>query len=230
MDTGNSDQKSVGRRNGMRRPTDAHQAFSLIELLVVIAIMAVLVALLFPVFMTVRGKVRQTVCLSNLRQIGQSVSMYTQDYDGLYPYAVDLQDRNWPYLWDKYPEFRQAIPTLPFIQEVLQPYAKSSRIFHCPADLGFDVDDLTGLPFDARPSAFARGGSSYFYHTVIAALHVTDSSFMHPAEISIMFDATGQWHGDPLTHTLNYNIVFGDGHAKNLTRPQFDAAFHSSFQ
>ena len=229
MDTNRTEQEPAGTKNRTRSGYHPSRAFSLVEILVVIAIISTLAALLFPVFTAVRGKGRQTICLSNLRQIGQSVAMYTQDYDGLYPYAVDLQDKSWPYLWDKYPGFRMAIPMLPFVQQVLQPYAKSGQIFLCPADVGFDADDLTGLPFDARPSAFARGGSSYYYHTVIAALHVTESSFAHPSEISIMFDATGGWHGDPVARMLRYNVVFADGHAKNLTRAQFDVAFHSPF-
>ena len=61
------------------------RGFTLIELLVVIAIIAILAAILFPVFAQARESARQTTCLSNCKQIGISMAMYIQDYDGSYP-------------------------------------------------------------------------------------------------------------------------------------------------
>src|SRR5215212_2945094 len=87
--------------------------FTLIELLVVIAIISLLAALLFPVFASARGKARETVCLSNMRQAGLAISMYAQDYDGLYPYAVDPADRDTPQIWNSIPAFKAQIPFLP---------------------------------------------------------------------------------------------------------------------
>src|SRR5690348_7030313 len=63
----------------------ARSGFTLIELLVVIAIIAILAAILFPVFALAREKARQSVCLSNFKQIGTGVMMYVQDYDDTYP-------------------------------------------------------------------------------------------------------------------------------------------------
>jgi prepilin-type N-terminal cleavage/methylation domain-containing protein/prepilin-type processing-associated H-X9-DG protein len=88
--------------------------FTLIELLVVIAIIAILAAILFPVFAQARERARATTCLSNMKQLGTAVTMYTQDYDGAYPLA-------W-YPGDDY-GFDCA----------LQPYVKNLQVFACPS-------------------------------------------------------------------------------------------------
>jgi prepilin-type N-terminal cleavage/methylation domain-containing protein len=77
------------RRRGFTRIVDEGKprtnGFTLIELLVVIAIIAILAAILFPVFAHARAKARQTACLSNMKQLGTGLMMYAQDYDETLP-------------------------------------------------------------------------------------------------------------------------------------------------
>src|SRR5262249_50057033 len=76
---------SLEERRSTRMCYSGKRAFTLIELLVVIAIIAILAAILFPVFAHAREKARVISCLSNMKQIGTAIYMYTQDYDELYP-------------------------------------------------------------------------------------------------------------------------------------------------
>jgi len=93
------------------------EGFTLIELLVVIAIIAILAAILFPVFAQAREKARSTSCLSNQKQISLAFGMYKQDYDETYPPAVDLVSGTW---WE----------------QAVTPYIKSGNvggILTCPS-------------------------------------------------------------------------------------------------
>jgi prepilin-type N-terminal cleavage/methylation domain-containing protein/prepilin-type processing-associated H-X9-DG protein len=92
------------------------RAFTLIELLVVVAIIAILAAILFPVFAQAREKARQAGCLSNLKQIGAAAQMYAQDYEERLP-GTELGEGEGEYYW----------------LEMLSPYTKNREIFHCPS-------------------------------------------------------------------------------------------------
>jgi len=102
-------------------PPPARRGFTLIELLVVIAIIAILAAILFPVFAHAREKARQTSCLSNLRQLATGMAMYAEDSDGLYPPVVARPSRQ---MKNYYQMSWMAL---------LEPYTKNLGIFICPS-------------------------------------------------------------------------------------------------
>ncbi|HZG47689.1 MAG TPA: DUF1559 domain-containing protein, partial [Allosphingosinicella sp.] len=101
-------------------------AFTLIELLVVIAIIAILAAILFPVFAQAREKARQTACLSNLKQIGTGLMMYVQDYDETLPPTRQMRGGTTPCTGDAIPGSQWNM--------LIQPYLKNQQIFACPSD------------------------------------------------------------------------------------------------
>jgi prepilin-type N-terminal cleavage/methylation domain-containing protein/prepilin-type processing-associated H-X9-DG protein len=111
------------------------KGFTLIELLVVIAIIAILAAILFPVFAQAREKARQTSCLSNLKQMGLGLTMYSQDYDEqLVPAwmgAAFPGDTRW--------------------MDVIQPYVKNVQLFTCPSS------DTNYTPVPAGSNVNAAG-------------------------------------------------------------------------
>lgn len=122
------------------------KAFTLIELLVVIAIIAILAAILFPVFARARENARRTSCQSNMKQMGLAYIQYTQDYDELQPLiSTGFTAGGAP---------RQA----PWAQ-LLQPYTKSTQLFSCPSDSGTAVHRGMGTPplsYDPRQNGFVQ--------------------------------------------------------------------------
>jgi prepilin-type N-terminal cleavage/methylation domain-containing protein/prepilin-type processing-associated H-X9-DG protein len=109
-----------------------NRAFTLIELLVVIAIIAILAAILFPVFAQAREKARQAACMSNLRQIGMAFDMYMQDYDGLLPDRRDLKD-SLPGGFRPWKTWPPTDPRGAWAAIVLEPYTKNNQIWVCPS-------------------------------------------------------------------------------------------------
>ena len=110
-------------------------AFTLIELLVVIAIIAILSAILFPVFAQAREKARQAACMSNLRQIGMGFAMYIQDNDELLPDRRDLKN-SLPLGWKPWTSWPTSDPRAGWALVVLDPYIKNNAIWLCPSIAG----------------------------------------------------------------------------------------------
>ena len=99
----------------------SRRGFTLIELLVVIAIIAILAAILFPVFARAREKARQTSCLSNLKQLSLGLLMYAQDYDETTPHRrISGEGCAGTLVWQW--------------QHLVYPYVKNEQVFMCPSD------------------------------------------------------------------------------------------------
>jgi prepilin-type N-terminal cleavage/methylation domain-containing protein/prepilin-type processing-associated H-X9-DG protein len=119
--------------------TGRARGFTLIELLVVIAIIAILAAILFPVFAQARDKARQTSCLSNMKQIGNAVHMYVQDYDEMMPTF---------YLW----YYGAGAGTRAFgMYEGMAPYVKNESVYVCPSFRFDSTSYRTDMP---NPTGF----------------------------------------------------------------------------
>ena len=146
--------------------------FTLIELLVVIAIIAILAAILFPVFAQAREKARQASCISNTKQVGLATLMYSQDYDELYPPAFGYYPAGIGWMWN----YTGAVPyNAPcangvcgpswtngmsgFWANVIQPYEKNYQVLLCPsaAPLTAGYASVAGAPAAAKTSLAYNG-------------------------------------------------------------------------
>ncbi|BCM93755.1 hypothetical protein IAD21_05646 [Abditibacteriota bacterium] len=218
----------------MRTKTNNHAAFTLIELLVVIAIIAILAAILFPVFARARENARKASCMSNLKQIGLAFMQYTQDYDEYYPltfhrtgadannYQYNNNETGWA--WD------------------IQPYVKSTQIFKCPSDT------VPGTwPSGPLVQQATVGASHYAYNRNVgfkdaiannqvsvqqAALGYVSNTVLlfHFPSVGTGGSTTGACIGTPavrasmnsgttgraLLHMEGNNYAFADGHVKWL--------------
>jgi len=207
------------------RPGPYRRGFTLIELLVVIAIIAILAAILFPVFARAREKARATTCISNLKQLGLAMSMYCSDYDGLFPWGVDPADKFCPQIWNGYPQFQAAIPTMPFLHGVVDPYVRNSNIWHCPSDTGYDTLEDSGLPLPGTPTAYEAFKTSYMWRTEICFRLSTQDSLPDPVWVNVLFDGHGKWHGGMAHHRRRWNVLFGDLHVKSVDRTGWEKAW-----
>jgi general secretion pathway protein G len=220
----------------MTRASAKRLGFTLLEILIVIAIIGLLAAILFPVFASAREAARKSACLSNLRQLGQAMSMYTQDYDK-YPHALDAADKYAPQMWHN-----QAVANgfdlsaIPLLTDALDAYVKNPQLWRCPSDSGFEYPD--GIPWQlgnkvtlvgepTKPTCFLKYGSSYFYRTELMFRHLSEDPLPKPAEINVLFDAYGAWHVPRLSlqKDKRYNVLFADGHVKNVNDQVMQAAW-----
>jgi prepilin-type N-terminal cleavage/methylation domain-containing protein/prepilin-type processing-associated H-X9-DG protein len=215
-------------------------AFTLIELLVVIAIIAILAAILFPVFARARENARRASCQSNLKQIGIGIMMYVQDYDEKMPFNYNYRDS-------------PSNTTLVRWQDIIQPYVKSYQVIVCPsytAGTTYTFGRNTARFTSEFPNAPAALPYSYGANTVgsgtapagfIAsppmlngAPSVSQAAIDEPATTILVSDASSldveKWdytdfgaapRVDMKRHLDGSNFLFCDGHVKwmNHTQP-----------
>jgi prepilin-type N-terminal cleavage/methylation domain-containing protein/prepilin-type processing-associated H-X9-DG protein len=198
------------------------RGFTLIELLVVIAIIAILAAILFPVFAKAREKARQSSCLSNVKQIVLGLLMYAQDYDETLPMArIYSTQGGVSYGW----------------YDCITPYVKNTQIFKCPSHRNSSTTGWTkhsyGVPAynvmstaDWNPPG-ARGCSLGGIDSPSEALLLTDAGYDDNAQgIDLIYSLKWQAYPSPYAgfthcgipvpgrHNGGNNVGFCDGHSK----------------
>src|SRR5712692_4620315 len=148
---------------------DRKLGFTLIELLVVIAIIAIIAAILFPVFARVREKGRQTVCLSNLKQIRAAAMLYMQDYDDTFPFVLNwsgnaVGEANYGD-GNKWPAVRGVTGAEPQFRlvTVVSPYVRNENVWYCPSvGPNFVWSFLNGAGFPSGAAMWDQG-TTYGY-------------------------------------------------------------------
>ena len=200
----------------VRRPRE--RGFTLIELLVVIAIIAILAAILFPVFARARENARKSNCQSNLKQIGTAVMMYAQDYE-----------ETMPVRWNGKIDWQQAI----------DPYVKNTGVRICPStkdySYGYNQDFISGkamaqiaapadtlLACDVGKVNRSDGSVSYDGHVNRPSLWGAGGPTPPADEINGLPGSDPAYYQRPRPiHTDGCNVVWCDGHVKWMKTNQF---------
>ncbi|MBD3291677.1 MAG: DUF1559 domain-containing protein [Armatimonadia bacterium] len=205
------------------------RGFTLIELLVVIAIIAILAAMLFPVFSRAREAARKSACLSNLKQIGLASMMYMQDYDGYFPrddHICNPHDR---------------------LVGQLMPYMKNVQILYCPSARSMGVEQIVEseanvaagnisyyyFSFDGLPSTAPPAGPPDHVGWVDRFFYAQRLGFgNNPRILTSMSDTdmwvASDWFCKPIVRNVghsvhggdmgSFNVLYVDGHVKFFPR------------
>jgi prepilin-type N-terminal cleavage/methylation domain-containing protein/prepilin-type processing-associated H-X9-DG protein len=191
-----------------------HSAFTLIELLVVIAIIAILAAILFPVFAQAREKARQTSCLNNLRQYSTATLMYVQDYDEAFPMS-------------SYFNVTATPPCVETFYSTVNPYVKNAQITQCPSEpQAMQIQLLVGQPCANTPpftgyvvnaALFANGFIPGVSTMKLAAVNLpADTILNYDGNTAVAATAGAQRQLVQARHQNTFSASFVDGHVKAL--------------
>jgi prepilin-type N-terminal cleavage/methylation domain-containing protein/prepilin-type processing-associated H-X9-DG protein len=208
------------------------RGFTLIELLVVIAIIAILAAILFPVFAKAREKARQSSCLSNVRQLTTAILSYAQDNDELFPYGAASNTAN---DWTLFGSLAKPTAAL---HSPLEPYVKSNQVGFCPSQdpsgTGYSWNSASGgthMPYNiGRWPPYMSGDRSladmkYPAQVLMFGDGVNGGALCCP--VTWPSETYGNQYVNTISgvHNLGANYGFGDGHAKWLSKT--DAVAHT---
>ncbi|NUQ00839.1 MAG: prepilin-type N-terminal cleavage/methylation domain-containing protein [Armatimonadetes bacterium] len=211
--------RGVARTHGVENSMKRH-GFTLIELLVVIAIIAILAAILFPVFAKAREKARQTSCASNLKQMGVAQLQYVQDYDEKFLAGRYTGVCMWGH--DHQAAAPGAINDYRGWANHLQPYSKNVQMYVCPSQAPTRCASAAVEATTSNAYGFNYDGLSVTVGIALAQLQTPSATMMNmDMADTFVISSTNTYTqcmasmGTGLTrHNDGANIVYADGHTK----------------
>lgn len=198
--------------------------FTLIELLVVIAIIALLAAILFPVFARARENGRKATCINNLKQLGVGFMQYTQDFDEILPngggYSATADSGQW--MVTPTPVGTACSSTAPCRPDlgVVYPYIKNQQVYLCPSD----SNRARRLSYSMNSQCTSGSAPGYQGRALADATKTSATILLLDEGLTIndgYFSSASTYDTPSLMHLDGANNLFLDGHTKWKSKPQY---------